>query len=56
LAAFAKDAAWTTSPCGELLRDYVRGRPPEQDEDSIIQVPRDHEGLISLFCLVARKR
>jgi cyclopropane fatty-acyl-phospholipid synthase-like methyltransferase len=41
----------------ELLRDYVRGRPPEQDEDSIMRaVPRDREGLISLFCLVARKR
>jgi cyclopropane fatty-acyl-phospholipid synthase-like methyltransferase len=41
----------------ELLRDYVRGRPPEQDEDSIMRaVPRDHDGLISLFCLVARKR
>jgi hypothetical protein len=41
----------------ELLRDYVRGRPPEQDEDSIMQaVPRDHEGLIALFCLSARKR
>src|ERR1700733_13115934 len=29
-----------------LLRDYVRGRLPEQDEDSIMRaVPRDHEGL-----------
>lgn len=41
----------------ELLRDCVRGRPPEQDEDSIIRaVPRDHEGLISLRCLAARER
>ena len=41
----------------DLLRDYVLGRPPEQDEDSIMRaVPRDHEGLIALFCLVARKR
>ena len=41
----------------ELLRDYVRGRPPEQEEDSIMRAAsRDHEGLISLFCLVARKR
>jgi hypothetical protein len=35
----------------------MRVRPPEQDEDSIMRaIPRDHEGLISLFCLVARKR
>jgi hypothetical protein len=41
----------------ELLRDYALDRPPEQDENSIMQgVPRDHEGLIALFCLVARKR
>jgi hypothetical protein len=41
----------------DLLLDYVLGRPPEQDEDSIMRaVPRDHEGLIALFCLVARKR
>jgi cyclopropane fatty-acyl-phospholipid synthase-like methyltransferase len=40
-----------------LLIDYVEGRPPQQDEDSIMRaVPRDHEGLITLFCLVARKR
>ena len=39
-----------------LLRDYVLDRPPEQDEDSIMRaVPRDHEGLLALFCLVARK-
>ena len=42
---------------GDLLRDYVRGRPPQQDEDPIMQaVPRDEDGLISLFCLVACKR
>ena len=41
----------------DLLSDYVLGRPPEQDEDSIMRaVPRDHEGLIALFCLVGRKR
>ena len=41
----------------ELLRDYVRGRPPEQDEDSIMRaVPHDEDGLIALFCLVACKR
>jgi SAM-dependent methyltransferase len=41
----------------DLLRDYVRGRPPEQDEDSIMRaVPHDDEGLIALFCLVACKR
>jgi len=40
-----------------ILSDYVLGRPPEQDEDSIMRaVPRDQEGLIALFCLVARKR
>lgn len=40
-----------------LLRDYVRGRPPEQDEDSIMRaVPQDEDGLIALFCLVASKR
>jgi cyclopropane fatty-acyl-phospholipid synthase-like methyltransferase len=40
-----------------LLRDYVDGRAPQQDEDSIMRaVPRDHEGLIALFRLVARKR
>jgi len=41
----------------DLLRDYVLERPPEQNADSIMRaVPRDHEGLIALFCLVARKR
>jgi hypothetical protein len=41
----------------DLLRDYVLSRSPEQDEDSIMRaVPRDHAGLIALFCLVACKR
>jgi cyclopropane fatty-acyl-phospholipid synthase-like methyltransferase len=41
----------------DLLRDYVRSRPPEQDEDSIMRaVPQDDDGLIALFCLVACKR
>lgn len=41
----------------ELLRDYVLDRPAEQDADSIRRaVPHDHDGLIALFCLVARKR
>lgn len=41
----------------DLLRDYVSGRPPEQDEDSIMRaVPHDNDGLIALFCLVACKR
>ena len=41
----------------DLLRDYARNRPPEQDEDSIMRaVPQDHDGLIALFCLVASKR
>jgi cyclopropane fatty-acyl-phospholipid synthase-like methyltransferase len=40
-----------------LLRDYIRDRPPAQAEDSIMRASRsDHDGLISLFCLVARKR
>lgn len=40
-----------------LLHDYVRGRPPEQDEDSIMRaVPQDDEGLLMLFRLVATKR
>ncbi|MGH7005548.1 MAG: SAM-dependent methyltransferase, partial [Alphaproteobacteria bacterium] len=39
-----------------LLRDYVRGRPAEQDQDAIMRaVPHDHDGLIALFCLVGRK-
>jgi len=41
----------------ELLRDYIRDRPPAQAEDSIMRASRsDNDGLISLFCLVARKR
>ena len=41
----------------ELLRNYVLDRPPNQEENSIMRaVPRDDEGLIALFCLVARKR
>lgn len=41
----------------DLLRDYVLDRPPEQEENSIRRaVPHDHDGLIALFCLVARKR
>ena len=41
----------------ELLRDYVKGRPPGQHENPIMQaVPHDHDGLITLFRLVARKR
>ena len=40
-----------------LLRDYVRGRPPEQDEDAIMRaIPQDDQGLLMLFCLVATKR
>ena len=42
---------------GDLLHDYVRDRPPEQDEDSIMRaVQHDDDGLIALFCLVACKR
>jgi hypothetical protein len=41
----------------DVLLDYVLSRPSEQAEDSIMRaVPRDHEGLIALFRLVARKR
>jgi len=41
----------------KLLRDYIRDRPPAQAEDSIMRASRsDNDGLISLFCLVARKR
>lgn len=40
----------------ELLRDYIRDRPPEQAENAIMRASRrDNDGLISLFCLVARK-
>lgn len=39
-----------------LLREYVRDRPPAQAEDSIMRASRsDIDGLISLFCVVARK-
>jgi SAM-dependent methyltransferase len=45
------------SESSDLLRDYATDRPPEQDEDSIMQaVPQDRDGLIALFCLVACKR
>ena len=41
----------------ELLRSYVRDKPPAQAEDSIMRASRcDDDGLVSLFCLVARKR
>jgi hypothetical protein len=41
----------------DLLRDYVRSWPPEQDENPIIRaVPHDDDGVIALFCLVACKR
>ena len=41
----------------DLLRDYVRDQPSEQDEDSIMQaVPHNDDGLLALFCLVACKR
>jgi hypothetical protein len=41
----------------DLLRDYARDRPLDQDEDSIMRaVPQDHDGLIALFCLVTCKR
>ena len=41
----------------DLLREYVRSRPSEQDEDSIMRaVPHDYDGLIALFCLVGCKR
>ena len=38
-----------------LLRDYIRDRPPAEAENPIMRASRsDHDGLISLFCLVAR--
>jgi cyclopropane fatty-acyl-phospholipid synthase-like methyltransferase len=41
----------------DLLRDYVQDRLREQDENSITRaVASDHDGLIALFCMVARKR
>lgn len=40
-----------------LLRDYARDRRTDQEEDSIMRASRsDNDGLIALFCLVARKR
>lgn len=40
-----------------LSRAYAREKPPAADENPIIwAVPRDNDGLIALFCLVARKR
>ena len=40
-----------------LLRNYCAECPPDQDKDPIMQaVPNDHERLLGLFCLVARKR
>jgi cyclopropane fatty-acyl-phospholipid synthase-like methyltransferase len=41
----------------QLLRKYCAERPSDQDKDAIMRaVPNDTEGLIGLFCLVARKR
>ncbi len=41
----------------ELLHDYVEERPPVGRENSIMwAVPRDHDGLIALMCLVGRKK
>ena len=41
----------------ELLHDYIEERPPAEHDNSIMwAVPRDHDGLIALMCLVARKR
>lgn len=40
-----------------LLRDYIRDRPATDPEDSIMRASRsDTDGLIALFCMVARKR
>jgi cyclopropane fatty-acyl-phospholipid synthase-like methyltransferase len=40
-----------------LLRAYLLDRPTTAPEDSIMRAARsDNDGLISLFCLVARKR
>jgi len=40
----------------DLLQDYVKERPQEQEEDSIMRAVRqDRDNLIALFCLVARK-
>ena len=41
----------------ELLHDYIEERPPAEHDNSIMwAVPRDHDGLIALMCLVGRKR
>jgi len=41
----------------ELLNDYIQERPPAEHDNSIMwAVPRDHDGLIALMCLVGRKR
>jgi cyclopropane fatty-acyl-phospholipid synthase-like methyltransferase len=41
----------------ELLHDYIQERPPAEHDNSIMwAVPRDHDGLIALMCLVGRKR
>ena len=41
----------------ELLQTYVEERQPAEHDNSIMwAVPRDHDGLISLMCLVGRKR
>ena len=51
------DCAEVLPESDALLRDYVGGRPPEQDEDAIMRaVPKDHGGLITLFRLVAHRR
>lgn len=40
-----------------LLQDYLAGRLPGRSEDAIMRATRQDDGrLISLFCLVARKR
>ena len=39
------------------LRNYIRDRPPEQDDDRIVRaIPLGADGLIALFRLVASKR
>ncbi len=41
----------------DLLHDYIAQRPPAESDNSIMwAVPRDHDGLIALMCLVGRKR
>ena len=49
-AEFLPESDW-------LLRKYWVERPPDQDKDPIMRaVPKDDDGLIGLFCLVARKK